>query len=460
MAATTFSLMRALTYAQGLQPPRGEGVLPRKNKSSKTFSSAQAKPLLDYLLSPYENGYWELKAKWKKDSDFAKLILDKLGISDVLAAEGLGKEMIAVKNLAEERRDHLLLVTSRISSVNALFRSIVLTQMGKESPRLAESDEWVKEIDGGLIQKKYEDAYKIFSTKIFYDSYLHSVGEKKIYAIQSGLVICMEGPNSNGEISFVSNSKEPLENLREFYSELGTIFDSTLVRVFAPDEALMKPYFSMVSGILPHVINDSFQNSAFLQALDYYENDDYQHCISTLGLIAEDYMQRIFTSLLREQAPGNLTLGQIFDLINRRVDGIFAPPKPVLRPADKVFELIKEISAESGAVSLQPVLREIVNIIQEDRVFNGKKIEEVSKITFKRTPFPLRINDNINELLKWRNAASHKSRVPLGAHEADRTLYCLITIVTWWQSQTLNIDWSKSKTEILEILIASSKKTN
>ena len=459
MDANKFSLVKAVFFAENMHPRR-EGGGAQKSTSSRNFSSEQAKPLLDYLLSPYAHGYWELKGKWRKDSSYAKLVLDELGIADVFAAEGEGKEVDALKKLSEERRDHLLSVTSRVSSVNALFQYIVLNELGRELPKLRDPDEWVKEIDHEKIKKRYKNAYEIFSNHIFHDSYRHTIFVKKIFSIQSGLVVCMEGPSSNGNINYVSNSKASLEKLREFYSDLGIIIDSTLVRVFAPDEALMKPYFSMVSGILPHVINDSFQNSAFSQALDYYEDDDYQHCISTLGLIAEDYMQRIFTSLLREPVPGSLTIGQIFDLIIRRIDAIFSPAKPVLRSADRAFESIKGINAESGILSLQPVLRELVNIIQDDRAFNAKKMEEASKIKSRRTPFPSHINDNINELLKWRNAASHKSRVPLGAHEADRTLYCLVTIVTWWQSQTLNMDWSKSRTEILEILVDAAKATN
>ena len=62
--------------------------------------------------------------------------------------------------------------------------------------------------------------------------------------------------------------------------------------------------------------------------------------------------------------------------------------------------------------------------------------------------------ENLNELLKWRNAASHNSRVPLGAHEADRTLYCLVSVITWWQQQLAKVDWTKSKIEVVDLQAA------
>jgi len=242
-----------------------------------------------------------------------------------------------------------------------------------------------------------------------------------------------------------------------FYSSLGCIEEATISRVFAPDEALFRPYFSMVSGVLPHIIRDGGVSKIFAQALDYYENQDFQHCISTLGLISEDYLQRIYTTLLREQISGGMTLGQTLDRLHRRIDELFPSVKVSHKSLDALYGGIGKLEPESGMDDVKSVLREIVYLIGDDRSCYGKKLDEIMGVANKRTPFPSRIMDNLNELLKWRNAASHNSRVPLGAHEADRTLYCLVSMAAWWEEQLGALDWSKSKLEIIEYLVRVAK---
>jgi hypothetical protein len=66
---------------------------------------------------------------------------------------------------------------------------------------------------------------------------------------------------------------------------------------------------------------------------------------------------------------------------------------------------------------------------------------------------PMRIRDNLNEVIRNRNAASHKTRVPLGNFEALRTLFCLTSFLIWWRHEKSTIDWSQDKLAALQSAI-------
>ena len=122
-----------------------------------------------------------------------------------------------------------------------------------------------------------------------------------------------------------------------------------------------------------------------------------------------------------------MTLGQTVDRLHKRIDDLYASPKSALRSQDEIYEQIKQIDPAAGIESLRPILREVLGLLNDDRAFLVKRMDDLLRPAQRRTPFPVGVAENLNELLKWRNVASHKSRVPLGGHEADRTLYCLIS---------------------------------
>ena len=170
-------------------------------------------------------------------------------------------------------------------------------------------------------------------------------------------------------------------------------------------------------------------------------------------------MQRVHTSLLREPLTGGLTLGQTIDRVHRRIGELFPDDKPAQRTTHSIYEDINSLDERDLGANLKKILREIVTTMREDRSHTNKRIDELLRPPSRRTPFPPKILENINEILKWRNAASHNSRVPLGAHEADRTLYCLVSVTKWWQEQIASIDWSQSKNYIIEQLLRAAQTT-
>lgn len=433
---------------------------PPRKSAAPPIDAALAAPIVTYLLEPYETGYWELKAEWNPASRIAKYLLEKLATTADLEKDGESGAFMpsaAARKLADEKRTELLRVTSRVSAINALFRTAKLTEGGDAPPKLSERDSWIGNIDLAELRIEFADAYTIFSQHIYFEGFTSGFASSRPYRTKAGLLALLSAPRNGDGVHVVAMSRAELATLRDFYRALGVIDADTFQRVFSPDEALFKPYFALVSSVLNHVVYDSHISRVFAQALAYYEEEDFQHCISALGLIAEDYIQRVYTTLLREPLPGNHTLGQTLERLNRRLDDYIPLQKLTLRSVDSAYDLLKALPPNADASAIAPALRELIQLIQDDRQYFGKRIEELSRPSSRRTVFPPRVTDTLNELLKWRNAASHNSRIPLGAHEADRTLFCLVTVITWWQKQLATQDWTKSRVEVIESLLATAR---
>src|SRR5262249_3926555 len=77
---------------------------PQSVPLEKSLSGA----IVQYLLSPYENGFWELRASWNPASALAKYLLGKLGtLTDVeKEIDGTGfMPNATARKLSDEKRE-------------------------------------------------------------------------------------------------------------------------------------------------------------------------------------------------------------------------------------------------------------------------------------------------------------------------------------------------------------------
>ncbi|WP_175953240.1 hypothetical protein [Burkholderia sp. BCC0405] len=434
------------------------GALRRRDSTS--FDEAICSPILSYLVNPYEEGYWELKGAWDNSSPLSLYLMERLGTLSELEKNGETERFlpaVTARKLGEDSRAELLRLTNRLSPINVLFSVMTKKKAGITVSNIPNIDAWIEKIDPVEFCDKFNSAVKIFEEKVLFDGFRSSVFPNRLFQIKNGLISFLQLPRIDGALCLAAIQKADVCAMQEFYSAIGVLQNATVSRVFAPDDSLFRPYFAMVSGVLLSLIDDRQISSAFTRALDYYEDNDFQHCVSTLGLIAEDYLQRIYVSLLREQIPSNLTLGQTLDRLHKNIDEQFPNGKMTQSTADTLFDKIRAIDNDSDMEGIKPILREFVSLIKSDRSYYGTKFDELTKPKSRRTPFPSHVGECLNELLKWRNAASHNSRVPLGAHEADRTLYCLVSLISWWQKQITTLDWSRGKFELIEQLVDTAK---
>lgn len=452
-------LYRLNKAAESLVERESEQAAPRR-ATATPLDKVLAAPIVNYLLAPYEYGFWELRASWNPSSALAKYLIDKL---DTLSE--IEKELEATvfpptstaRKLSEEKREEFLRVTSRLSAINALFRAAAKTADGSQLPKLSDADTWIKRIDLTALVADFPQAWKIFQEQIYLDNFTSGVSRNKQFRIKSGLLTLLRAPRESGQIHVIAMGRAEVSALHDFYRALGAVTESSIRRVFAPDEELFRPYFPLVSSVLNHVIQDEQISSVFSQALAYYEEEDFQHCISSLGLIAEDYLQRVYTTLLREPLPNGLTLGQTLERLHRRIDDLFPQPKNSLRNVDPIYEQIRMLTTPIDVANIQAILRDILSFAHDDRQHFIKRPDDITKPGIRRSIFPAKQSENLNELLKWRNAASHNGRIPLGAHEADRTLFCLVSVITWWQEQLSRLDWTLARTDLIEQPLQAAK---
>ena len=276
---------------------------------------------------------------------------------------------------------------------------------------------------------------------------------------ESGYAIVLTGPIT-GRIVVLGTSAEVVTVLRDLLQGIGQIEQATVERVFSPEEELFQPYFSLMALAFGQLINDPRIKPLLKQAFTYFNEKDYIHCVANLGLVAEDYLTQVFETYLRLPCPKGLTLGQMYDQLHAAVKELFTPEKQELRQLDGVYEQITQLESSTGGqgqpaiVPTVAILREILNSLRSDRKHFSHRIDELHRRDQRLTVFPTRIRENLTELIRNRNAASHKTRVPLGEYEALRTLYCLTSFLLWWRREKELIDWSLDRRPILELAIS------
>ena len=88
--------------------------------------------------------------------------------------------------------------------------------------------------------------------------------------------------------------------------------------------------------------------------------------------------------------------------------------------------------------------------IKEDKKNTKSIIKSLEKKEMTHSIFPKYLRENINDLIRYRNATSHKSRIPIGNYEALRTVYCCITLLMWWDNEKKATNWKDDEEIILK----------
>lgn len=422
---------------------------------NKAYQETDAAPFLNYLLEPYEHGYWSLTGRWKYGAPLAQYLAHELSTFEELDKQPDEKRswpaLTLARSLSEEKRAQAVRISARVCAIMRLFSAALDDEKGTP-PRFFAQDDWIGGVDLKKLRVSFKDAYEIFKTEIHLEASFTGDAGPDLVALPGGLVVLTEPPWANGgRLAIASATRAPAELLCRFFNALDLLEKPQVRRVFAPDKLLFKPYFAYVSAFFSYVVKDEQTSGLFTQALDYYRAQDYKHCVSALGLIAEDYFTRIYNSLLRQQCSNRLSLGQIFDALHQSVVELLQQKQPGLKQIDTLYE---QTSNLKNPAELKIVLRELMDVIKQDRSHFTQRIEEAFKPATHISPFPARMRENATEILRMRDAASHNTRIAFGRYEADRTLYCLVSLIAWWQTQLDELDWGKTKIEILEELVA------
>jgi hypothetical protein len=95
------------------------------------------------------------------------------------------------------------------------------------------------------------------------------------------------------------------------------------------------------------------------------------------------------------------------------------------------------------------LIRKVLNIIKDDRELFERRMDKVKDSPKRISIFPLELRDNMTDLIRFRNAVSHRTMIPIGSYEALRSVYCLMSLVMWWGKEKEAIQWESSPEAII-----------
>lgn len=369
-------------------------------------------------------------------------------------------------------REVAQVIGARMSTIFQVFHCAVIHELGGNEAVSERKwnqdvlDRFAKDVDWPAFRAKFPAAYEIFKTRIYFESIQSRVVRDYPFRGKVGLVWTLDGPMNSRDIVIASPNYEACDAVMAFLSsDVGALATPRLERIFSPEEEVFQPFFAFLSSAFPTVINDARIQPQFFQAFQYFEGGDFTHCVGALGLVGEDYLTQVYETLLRKPIPKGLTLGQIYDGLHDQLRQRLHPAPQKLVPVDEVYELSKraeaidlEADVDAFKRSLAQALREIANTIKSDRKYFDHRIRELQSIDTRLSIFPVLIRENLADLIRFRNAAAHKTRIPIGSYEALRALYCLTSFVMWWLRERTSIDWRKEADEILKDLVERNSK--
>jgi hypothetical protein len=427
---------------------------------------------LQYINNPTKSGIWKLRAEWSPDEGISSYLLDDfnkrftLNKHDIINSEYLTEEDKILFNRIKDD------VAKRIRlSLNVIFDIFYRSYLDEskdsklyllENVNTGYEQTFFEKFDYGAIRTKYTDAYELFKKEIVSGDFSTSGDRSSPITINGHSVFLEATPNPEGTLTIVSFCREPLESLKDFFKAINKIKTPSIRLWFSPEEDVFSPYIMIVKTVYPEIIKNSQLIKKFEEAIEQYETEEYSHCVNCIGIISEDYLIQIYETLFRDVCP-RVPLGSIYVLINHEIEDVNAK-KAIKKPnSNEVYSKIKDIEKQLDAIKQNQINKSSIRLIREvfkftlDQQKYNDYLDKELKSKNTSSLFPLDISDKIGELISYRNATSHKSRTRITEIEAQRMVYCLMSLVTWWNNELEEIDWNNDKRAIIKKCIARNK---
>jgi hypothetical protein len=430
-------------------------------RDGRPLSPAEKHKIAQYLENPVSSGLWHLNAVWSPASGISADIWSEIE-KETKDRETLtirsGKRDRRIKITEEWRKKLRQEVCSTLTFPLALFDYLVRldSQQPESVDQFGTDHEEVQLvldlIDIAPIKTKYAEALHLFQTTIWFQEFSPVAAVSSPTRLACGSLIVQHGPRTHGELSAIAWDAAPLNELRRFLLAIGKIGEASVMPVFSPEEEVFAPYFDLLGMAYDFVIPQAHLQPLIEKAMTNFSEENYSDCVSAIGLASEDVLTQIFETLYREQLTKGLTLGQLADELHTRAAVMFkkkedsAPDLAVLYPEIKAA--IDDPSLTSSkAVEL---LRRLLTLTLETNKHTNLRIDRLGRPDKKTLIWPELVNHAVNELIRYRNAASHKSRIPIGPMECRRAAFSFVVLIRWWLKERTQIDWSKTPTEILK----------
>lgn len=337
------------------------GRMRGRRKSSLT--KKEIDNICSYLENPTKIGIWTLQGKWQRFSGVSKSVIEKL--EEEFKKETIeiqeGKRKLKIKT-NKDWLNSLKQSTRRFTFLFNMFTFLVHLERQDNSflHELEDSEDKLifDIIDLEEIKKEYSEAFDYFKNNIYFDDFNPTVRSDKLVRIKEGVFILTKSGLDEREyaqrimrgeevveivpssieiedVSLVSINHESLDKLKIFYEKLGKISDVIILPTFSPEEEVFGPYFAFLQETYQYFIDNKNIKSHFRKSISEYDERDYSHCISTVGLILEDYLIQVYETLFRDICPKGSTIGELFNLIQSKVSNLFKKipePSPEIKP--------------------------------------------------------------------------------------------------------------------------------
>jgi hypothetical protein len=418
-----------------------------------------------YLENPIKEGVWFLNFQWINDGGISSDIEHEIENfvskrrTNKVSRNNKQNRIPRIVNQIFSNEEELLNLRRNFSFIFDLFYYIYLNEIYIDYSNL-QIIQALEDID--QIKNKYNDAYEIFKNEIYSDELYIIENKDRLFKIKNGIIV--QNQIDDGTFSFCSLSYSPLEKLKDFLEKIGKIKDVDLRPEYSSEETVFTPYFSFLQMSYDHFIHDKKVKSYFKKAIREYKFENYDYCISTLGLIAEIYLIQVYETFYREAIPKKTTLGQTYDLINNKINNYFPSTDDQADDVKKLYSKLNSFLSEKSNLEgikfnqeIIILMREILDFIKEDKKQTRLLINNANKNETQISLFPKYLQENINELIRHRNAISHNSRIQIGQYEAQRVVYCCITLIMWWRGEKEKIDWKDDKNIIIKETVKRNK---
>jgi len=420
-----------------------------------------------YLENPFRAGLWRLSAKWLSDSGVSVRLWDEI------SNEMFGKELVVIRSGKRERRIRVSeewraevrnQVENRVTFIMVLFASLARQAVGAaETENLIESNTEEEQlvldlIDPRQIVSSYHDALLFFQENIWHERFDAVTVSHRLNRLKCGPFIMQKGPKDSSELVLISWQRQPLAAMAEFLSMIGKISDAELMPIFSPEEEVFAPYLDFLEMVVGELIRQNHLVPVVNKALSNFKEGNYSDCVSSFGLAAEDLLTQIFETLFREQLTKGLTLGQLLDEINRRT-AEKVPRKEDIRPdMSHIYSEIKGVVEDDDRDNKKvlSVMRNMLTSAIDSNKYIMAKIDRFGRPEKRVSVFSDYLTQMVNEIIRYRNAASHRSRIPIGPYECNRSAYAFVVLHQWWARQKRSVDWNKSADEIVLEMVASN----
>lgn len=443
----------------------------RMLEKERELTKDEIESIVNYLHNPTKMGIWTLKAQWNPDNSILRFIeseVDEFISKNQTLFITFGKREISFNLKNPEVMSNIKNNINKFTFIIRLFVYIHRTKMtdGEQSLDFLSSDFSQEDImvfemlDLNIIENKYKNAYNLFIDDIFHDELQPRIRQNEIFIFNKGNFILEKGITDS--ITLISINHDSIKIINNFLDSLNLIKEVDLEAYFSPEEVVFDQYITYLHEVFSKIIEYPVFIKLIQQAISEFKREMYSNCIGTIGIMAEDLLIQIYETLFRDEVPKGLSMGQMYDQIQinikKRISEGVSPTIELNNLFDETNSNLKKLQSQDNVQNETLMLiRKMLQYTKEQNEITRDIIKKKLSSEITISVFPRKIQMNLNELLKYRNAISHKSRIPIGKYEATRTVFCVMTLLIWWNNERKQIEWEDSEEEIINKIIERNR---